>query len=157
VKILSNNEKHNLMTDKIILYGSPTCPMISPVRNTLERANADYEYVDIYLNPDGRKRVLEINNGNASVPTMTFPDGSSLTEPNEAILKAKLESMGYTVRSLTLLDRLQVIFEFPAIFILGILMLAFGIYNGEIAQVAIGVLLIALRLLFVLNRRARKS
>jgi mycoredoxin len=145
------------MTDKIILYGSPTCPMVSPVRNTLERANANYEYVDIYLNPDARKRVLEINNGNASVPTVTFPDGSSLTEPNEAILKAKLESIGYTVRSLTLIDRAQVIFEFPAIFILGILMLAFGIYNGDIPQVAIGALLIAVRLLFVLKRRTRKS
>lgn len=145
------------MTDKIILYGSPTCPMVSPVRNTLERANADYEYVDIYLNPEARKRVLEINNGNASVPTVTFPDGSALTEPNEAILKAKLESIGYTVRSLTLIDRAQVIFEYPVVFILGILMLAFGIYNGEIAQVAIGALLIALRLLFVLKRRTRKS
>ena len=145
------------MTDKIILYGSPTCPMVSPVRNTLERANADYEYVDIYLNPEARKRVMEINNGNASVPTVTFPDGSSLTEPNEAILKAKLESIGYKVRSLTLLDRAQVIFEFPVILILGILMLALGIYNGEIAQVAIGGLLIASRLLFVLKRRTYKS
>lgn len=145
------------MTDKIILYGSPTCPMVSPVRNTLERANADYEYVDIYLNPEARKRVMEINNGNASVPTVTFPDGSSLTEPNEAILKAKLESIGYKVRSLTLLDRAQVIFEFPVILILGILMLALGIYNGEIAQVAIGGLLIAIRLLFVLKRRTYKS
>ena len=88
---------------------------------------------------------------------MTFPDGSALTEPNEAILKAKLESIGYTVRSLTLIDRAQVIFEYPVVFILGILMLAFGIYNGEIAQVAIGGLLIALRLLFVLKRRTRKS
>lgn len=145
------------MTDKIILYGSPTCPMVSPVRNTLERANANYEYVDIYLNPEARKRVMEINNGNASVPTVTFPDGSSLTEPNEAILKAKLESIGYKVRSLTLLDRAQVIFEFPVILILGILMLALGIYNGEIAQVAIGGLLIAIRLLFVLKRRTYKS
>ena len=131
--------------------------MVSPVRNTLERANANYEYVDIYLNPEARKRVMEINNGNASVPTVTFPDGSSLTEPNEAILKAKLESIGYNVRSLTLLDRAQVIFEFPVILILGILMLALGIYNGEIAQVAIGGLLIAIRLLFVLKRRTYKS
>lgn len=145
------------MTEKIILYGSPTCPMVSPVRNTLERANAKYEYVDIYLNPDGRENVREINNGNASVPTLTFPDGSSLTEPDEAMLKAKLESMGHTVHSRTLIDRVQVIFEFPVIFILGVVMLAFGIYNGEIAQIAIGAFLIVLRLLFVLKRRAGRS
>jgi mycoredoxin len=127
--------------------------MVSPVRNTLERANVKYEYIDIYLNPDARQRVLEINNGNASVPTLTFPDGSSLTEPNESILKTKLESMGYTVRSLTIIDRVQVILEYPVIFILGILLLSFGIYNGESAQIAVGAVLIALRLLFVLRRR----
>ena len=137
-----------------MLYGSPTCPMVSPVRNTLDRANVAYDYVDIYLNPDGRKRVLEINNGNASVPTLTFPDGSTLTEPNEAILIARLESMGHTVRSRTLIDRMQVIFEFPVIFIVGVLMLAVGIYNGELTQIVVGAIILALRLLFVLKRRA---
>ena len=145
------------MTEKIILYGSPTCPMVSPVRNTLERANVVYDYVDIYLNPAARERVLEINNGNASVPTLTFPDGSSLTEPNEAALIAKLQSLGHTVRSRTLIDRVQVIFEFPVIFILGILMLAVGIYNSEKAQIAVGAILIAIRLLFVLKRRISRS
>ena len=154
---MSTNEKQNLMTEKIILYGSPTCPMVSPVRNTLERANAEYDYVDIYLNPEGRKRVLDINNGNASVPTLTFPDGSSLTEPNEAALKAKLESIGHTVRSLTLIDRVQVIFEFPIIFIIGLVLLAFGLYNGDNIQVAVGVTIVAIRLLFLLKRRTGRS
>ena len=131
--------------------------MVSPVRNTLERANAEYDYVDIYLNPEARKRVLDINNGNASVPTLTFPDGSSLTEPNEAALKAKLESIGHTVRSLTLIDRVQVIFEFPIIFIIGLVLLAFGLYNGDNIQVAVGVTMVVIRLLFLLKRRTGRS
>ena len=151
---MSNNEEQYLMTEKIMLYGSPTCPMVSPVRNTLDRANVAYDYVDIYLNPDGRKRVLEINNGNASVPTLSFPDGSTLTEPNEAILIDRLESMGHTVRARTLIDRVQVIFEFPVIFIVGVVMLAVGIYNGELTQIVVGAIILALRLLFVLKRRA---
>ena len=154
---MSNNEEQNLMTEKIILYGSPTCPMVSPVRNTLERAKAEYDYVDIYLKPEGRKRVKEINNGNASVPTLTFPDGSSLTEPDEAALKAKLESIGFTVRALTLIDRAQVIFEFPIIFIIGVLILAFGLYSGDNIQVAVGATIVAIRLLFLLKRRTGRS
>jgi len=150
---VSDIEKQNPLPDKIILYGSPTCPMVSPVRNTLERAKAEYDYVDIYLQPEGRKRVQEINNGNASVPTLTFPDGSSLTEPNEAALKAKLESIGHTVRSLTLIDRLQVIFEFPIIFIIGVVLLSFGLYKGDYIQVAVGATIVIIRLLFLLKRR----
>lgn len=150
---MSNIEKQNLLPDKIILYGSPTCPMVSPVRNTLERANAEYDYVDIYLQPEGRKRVQEINNGNTSVPTLSFPDGSSLTEPNEAALKAKLESIGHTVRSLTLIDRTQVIFEFPIIFIIGVVLLSFGLYKGDTIQVAVGATIVIIRLLFLLKRR----
>lgn len=153
MNIVSNIEKQNLLPDKIILYGSPTCPMVSPVRNTLERANAEYDYVDIYLQPEGRKRVQEINNGNTSVPTLSFPDGSSLTEPNEAALKAKLESIGHTVRSLTLIDRTQVIFEFPIIFIIGVVLLSFGLYKGDTIQVAVGATIVIIRLLFLLKRR----
>ena len=157
MNIVSNIENQNLLPEKIILYGSPTCPMIAPVRNTLERANAEYDYVDIYLQPEGRKHVQEINNGNASVPTLIFPDGSSLTEPNEAALKDKLEAMGFTVRSLTLIDRAQVIFEFPIIFIIGVVLLSFGLYKGDFIQVAVGATIIIIRLLFLLKRRIRKS
>ena len=131
--------------------------MISPVRNTLERANAEYDYVDIYLQPEGRKRVQEINNGNASVPTLIFPDGSSLTEPNETALKDKLEEMGHTVRSLTLFDRAQVIFEFPIIFIIGVVLLSFGLYKGDTIQVAVGAAMVAIRLLFLAKRRISRS
>lgn len=35
--------------------------------------------------------------GNESVPTLLFPDGSTLTEPSVGELKAKLESLGYEV------------------------------------------------------------
>jgi len=144
-----------LMTDKIILYGSPTCPMVPPVRDILDRAEVDYEYVDIYLNLSARERVLAINNGNASVPTLSFPDGSTLTEPSSAVLTAKLELIGYVVREPTLLDRLRVIFEYPLIFILGLLMLAFGIYTGDLTQIILGAVIITVRILILLNRKLR--
>ena len=143
------------MTDKIILYGSPTCPMVPPVRDILDRAEVDYEYADIYLNLGARERVLAINNGNASVPTLSFPDGSTLTEPSSAVLTAKLEASGYVVRAPTLFDRMRVIFEYPLIFILGVLMLAFGIYTGDLTQIILGAVIIIVRILLLLNRKLR--
>ena len=35
------------MSDKIMLYGSPVCGMVPPVRRVLDRAGASYEYIDI--------------------------------------------------------------------------------------------------------------
>jgi mycoredoxin len=143
------------MTDKIILYGSPTCPMVPPVRDILDRADVDYQYVDIYLNLDARERVLTINNGNASVPTLSFPDGSTLTEPSGAVLTEKLEASGYVVRAPTLFDRLRFIFEYPLIFILGLLMLAFGINNRDLTQIIVGAVIVIVRILLLLKRKLR--
>ena len=55
------------MTERIILYGSLTCPMVPPVRSLLQRASAEFDYVDILFNQEARRRVIEINQGNASV------------------------------------------------------------------------------------------
>ena len=69
------------MTEKIVLYGSLTCAMAPPVRNILDRAGAAYDYIDITVDRAARQRVIEINRGYASVPTLVFADGSTLTEP----------------------------------------------------------------------------
>ena len=93
------------MSDKIILYGSPTCFMIAPVRGLLERAEVPFEYVDIMQDETAHQRVLEINYGNASVPTLVFGDGTTLTEPSLPELKRKLGQLGYdNGRSPTLLE-----------------------------------------------------
>jgi mycoredoxin len=69
--------------------------MIAPVEAILHHHQIDYHYIDIDLSSSGRLQVLEINQGNASVPTLVFPDGSSLTEPSRGTLKAKLHELGY--------------------------------------------------------------
>ncbi|NBV95666.1 MAG: NrdH-redoxin, partial [Actinobacteria bacterium] len=38
-------------------------------------------------------KVIEINNGMRSIPVIMFPDGTHLTEPSDAELKEKLESL----------------------------------------------------------------
>lgn len=79
----------------IIVYGHPGCPMVGPVRRQLEQAGVAYTYIDIRQDDEARGRVRQINHGNESVPTLVFPDGSSLTEPGRRALAERLAEAGY--------------------------------------------------------------
>jgi mycoredoxin len=62
---------------------------------TLDQAGADYDYIDIAADHSARERVMEINQGYASVPTLEFPDGSTLTEPGVGEIRSHLRQLGY--------------------------------------------------------------
>lgn len=82
---------------KIIMYGTPVCPGVPPMKGLLNQSKVDYDYINIWNDSSARERVREINNGYESVPTLAFPDGSTLTEPSTNEVKQKLEAMGYKV------------------------------------------------------------
>ena len=90
-------ENNNIESNKVILYGHATCPQVGPVKGMLNRAGVAFAYVDIRREAAAAARVRAINSGMESVPTLVFPDDSTLTEPTANELKAKLESMGYKV------------------------------------------------------------
>ena len=54
--------------------------------------------ISIDGDPEARSMVMAINNGYASVPTLVFPDGTTLTEPTLAQLSTHL---GIEQRGLT--------------------------------------------------------
>ncbi len=56
----------------------------------LDQHQANYHYVDIEHDDAARHHVERINQGNRSVPTILFPDGSILVEPSSATLAEKL-------------------------------------------------------------------
>ena len=91
------------MSEKIIMYAHNTCPEVPAVIGMLKQSKADYEYINIRQDEAARERVLEINDGYASVPTLVFPDGSTLTEPSATELRGKLRSLGYKVPLYTLI------------------------------------------------------
>ena len=115
------------MTGKIVLYGSDFCPMAPPVRNLLQRAKADFDYISISRNRAARDQVMEINGGNASVPTLIFPDGSTLTEPTLAELSARLEETGHTVARSTIWQEILLTFQSPRVLNFGAIFLALGV------------------------------
>lgn len=85
------------MEEPIIVYAHPFCPTVNSVEGILQRIGVNYEYINIHADQYARMRVLEINHGYESVPTLVFPDGTTLTEPSGAMLADKLEQMGYEI------------------------------------------------------------
>lgn len=81
----------------IRMYGHNACPMVPPVLGALRNSKADFEYINIHKDVAARQLVRDINNGNETVPTLIFPDGSTLVEPSGDQLYKKLKSMGYKV------------------------------------------------------------
>lgn len=130
--------------DEIILYGTPMCPMIPPARALLERAGAPFQYIDISRDPAAREQVLAINDGYASVPTLVFRDGSTLTEPGISQLKQKLESLGYEAPPPTPWQSIQANPVFAAV---GVALLAYGLLDGGWVWAGIGGGLLAFALL----------
>jgi mycoredoxin len=133
------------VSEKILLYGKPTCPMVPGARFALERAEAEYEYVNILSDPEARSRVQEINNGNESVPTLEFPDGSSLTEPSSREIEDKLRSLGYEIPSAGFAQRLRALFFHPLTIYVGLLLVVVAAITGNNLLLAVGLLIIVLR------------
>ena len=117
------------MTSKIIVYGTPICPMVAPIRSVLDRAEAIYEYVDISRDAQARETVRAINHGNESVPPLRFPDGSTLTEPSTGQLAAKLTTIGYTVHPATWLEKIRLVGENLTVRLFGLIFLV--LCNGQ--------------------------
>lgn len=80
------------MSDQIVMYGTPWCGDCFRARRFLDKRNIPYEYINIFTNRDAASIVEQINNGNRSVPTIVFPDGSTLTEPSNVELEARFDT-----------------------------------------------------------------
>lgn len=75
---------------QITVYGTRWCGDCFRARRLLDTRNVAYQWVDISGNAEATRIVEQHNNGNRSVPTIIFPDGSVLVEPSNAELERKL-------------------------------------------------------------------
>ena len=74
----------------LTMYSTQWCGYCHRLRTQLDREGISYEVVDIERVPDAAALVERVNNGNQTVPTLVFDDGSALTNPSIAQIKAKL-------------------------------------------------------------------
>jgi mycoredoxin len=60
----------------------------------LDREGIGYHVVDIERDHDAATFVMGVNDGNQTVPTVRFTDGSVLTNPTLVEVKDRLTSLG---------------------------------------------------------------
>ncbi|HXH80502.1 mycoredoxin [Nocardioides sp.] len=75
------------------MYSTPWCGYCHRLRGQLDREGISYEVIDIEQHPEAAVTVQEVNNGNQTVPTLVYADGSAQTNPSLAQVKAKLASL----------------------------------------------------------------
>lgn len=74
----------------ITVYGAYWCPDCHRSKSFLGEQQIPYNWVDIEEDAAGERFVIETNNGKRSIPTLTFGDGTTLTNPSNAVLAEKL-------------------------------------------------------------------
>jgi mycoredoxin len=79
--------------DKIIMYGTAWCPDCLRAKQFFQQHKVDFDWVDITEDEKAAALVEQINGGFKSVPTILFPDGSTLVEPTNSALQKKIESI----------------------------------------------------------------
>ena len=84
------------MTAKIKMYGTAWCGDCRRAKQIFQSEGVEYEWIDLAEHPDAAATVEKINHGSRSVPTIIFPDGSRLTEPDTLTLGKKLDSLKQT-------------------------------------------------------------
>lgn len=80
------------MSAAFTLYSTPWCGYCHRLKGQLQREGISFAEVDIEQEPDAAQIVETANDGNQTVPTLVFTDGSALTNPSLAQIKAKLAS-----------------------------------------------------------------
>jgi mycoredoxin len=76
------------------MYTTTWCGYCVRLKTGLERAGIGYDEVNIELDETAAVRVMEVNGGNQTVPTLEFSDGSALTNPTVSQVQEKLASIG---------------------------------------------------------------
>lgn len=75
---------------EVQVYGAPWCPDCRRSKKFLGEHRVAYDWIDIDTDAEGLRFVEELQNGGRTIPTIIFPDGSSLLEPSNEELARKL-------------------------------------------------------------------
>jgi mycoredoxin len=81
------------MSETFTMYTTPWCGYCQRLKGQLGREGITFEEVDIEQHPDAAAIVEKVNNGNQTVPTLVYADGSAHTNPSIAQVKEKLAAL----------------------------------------------------------------
>ncbi|WP_372729680.1 mycoredoxin [Nocardioides sp.] len=75
------------------MYSTPWCGYCHRLKSQLNREGIHFEIVDIEQQPEAAALVEKVNNGNQTVPTLVYSDGTAQTNPSLIQVKQKLASL----------------------------------------------------------------
>jgi mycoredoxin len=75
------------------MYTTQWCGYCVRLKHGLERAGLAFTEVDIEQDETAAERVMQVNGGNQTVPTLEFADGSALTNPSVQQVQEKLAAL----------------------------------------------------------------
>ena len=81
-------------TPAVTMYTTTWCGYCKRLKRMMQDDGIVYAEVDIEQVPGTAEIVERINNGNQTVPTLVFADGSAMTNPSLAKVKEKLAALG---------------------------------------------------------------
>ena len=80
-------------TSLVTMYSTPWCGYCRRLKTQLDREGIAIDVVDIEEQPEAAQIVADINNGNQTVPTLVYSDGTAQTNPSVKQVTAKLAEL----------------------------------------------------------------
>jgi mycoredoxin len=75
------------------MYSTQWCGYCFRLRKQLDREGIAYDVIDIDRDEEAAFRVMQVNGGNQTVPTLIYSDGTAQTNPSLLEVKSKLASL----------------------------------------------------------------
>ena len=80
----------NPQSGTITMFSTSWCGYCRRLKSQLDREGIPFTEVDIERDPESARFVEKVNQGNQTVPTVLFPDGSAATNPSVIEVKQRL-------------------------------------------------------------------
>lgn len=81
------------MSGQLIMYTTPWCGFCRNLKRQLARDGIELTEVDIEQDEAACEFVMSVNGGNQTVPTVVFPDGTTLVNPSAAQVRERLTAV----------------------------------------------------------------
>lgn len=77
----------------LTMYSTPWCGYCHRLKSQMDREGIAYQVVDIEQDPSAAEIVMKVNNGNQTVPTLVYADGTAQTNPSLRQVQEKLAAL----------------------------------------------------------------
>lgn len=78
---------------RVVMYTTTWCGYCKRLKRMMQDDGIVFDEVDIEQVPGTAEIVEKVNNGNQTVPTLVFSDGTAMTNPSLAKVKEKLAAL----------------------------------------------------------------